>query len=301
MKNQPLISVTIVTYNSAEFIVETLESVKAQTYPRIELIISDDCSTDDTVALCREWLAKNGERFERTELIEAKKNTGVSANLNRAEAACRGEWVKMLDGDDILLPTCLEDYVEYVTEHPETVYMFSKIEAFGASEGRNRYYEEKVAQYDIFDLEARQQYERLIWQNCIISSTCMYNRKKNAELGLKNDERIPLLEDWPRWINVTKKGVQLRFLDKVEVKYRIHEKSLSTSGTISPTYRRSNLLLSKYYQVPYVWSLSQHRRAVMYYLKLQTLLNPESGVWNALFWICSAIRGKKIDYSMVEI
>ena len=301
MKHQPLISVTIVTYNSAEYIIETLESVKAQTYPRIELIISDDCSTDDTVALCREWLAKNGKRFERTELIEAKKNTGVSANLNRAEAACRGAWVKMLDGDDILLPTCLEDYVEYVTEHPETVYMFSKIEAFGASVEKNRYYEEKVAQYDIFGLDARKQYEKLIWQNCIISSTCMYNRQKNAELGLKNDERIPLLEDWPRWINVTRKGVKLSFLDKVEVRYRLHEKSLSTSGTISPTYRRSNLLLSKYYQIPYVWSQGQHRRAVMYYLKLQTLLNPKSGFWKTLFGMCSAMIGKKIDYAMIEM
>lgn len=300
MKNKPLISVTIVTYNSSAFIVETLESVKAQTYPRIELIISDDCSTDDTVALCREWLAKNEERFERTELIEAKKNTGVSGNLNRAEAACTGEWVKLLDGDDVLLPSCLEDYVAYVTEHPETVYLFSKIEAFGASEERNRYYTDKVFDYRIFNLEAPQQYEKLIWQNCIMSSTCMYNRKKNAELGLKNDERIPLLEDWPRWINVTKNGIKLSFLDKIEVKYRIHEKSISTSTAPKPHYVRSNRLLCKYYQIPYLWSIGQHRRAMMYYLKLQTTLEPNSIFWEMLFNVFNSI-GKPIDYSVVEI
>lgn len=299
--NQPLVSIPIVTYNSAEFIIETLESVKAQTYPRIELIVSDDCSKDNTVALCREWLVKNATRFERTQLIEAKHNTGVSANLNRAEAACTGEWVKFLDGDDLLLPTCVQDYIDYVEEHPETIYMFSRIEAFGASEERNRYYTEKAFDYSVFDLNAKQQYEKLIWQNCIMSSTCMYNRQKNMELGLKNDERIPLLEDWPRWINVTKMGVKLSFLDKVEVKYRIHEKSLSTSGTISPSYRLSNLLLSTYYQVPYVWSKGQHRRAIMYYLKLQTMLNPESVFWKILFGICSSTIGKKIDYSMIEI
>ena len=299
--NQPLVSIPIVTYNSAEFIIETLESVKAQTYPRIELIVSDDCSKDNTVALCREWLVKNATRFERTQLIEAKHNTGVSANLNRAEAACTGEWVKFLDGDDLLLPTCVQDYIDYVEEHPETIYMFSRIEAFGASEERNRYYTEKAFDYTIFDVDANQQYEKLIWQNCIMSSTCMYNRQKNMELGLKNDERIPLLEDWPRWINVTKMGVKLSFLDKVEVKYRIHEKSLSTSGTISPSYRLSNLLLSKFYQVPYVWSKGQHRRAVMYYLKLQTMLKPENRFWKALFRICRAPAGKRIDYSIIEI
>ena len=297
---QPLVSIPIVTYNSAEFIVETLESVKAQTYPRIELIVSDDCSTDNTVALCREWLAQNKDRFVRTQLIEAKHNTGVSANLNRAEAACTGECVKFLDGDDLLLPTCVQDYMDFVEAHPETVYLFSRIEAFGASEERNRYYTEKAFDYSIFDLDAQRQYEKLIWQNCIMSSTCMYNRQKNLAFGLKNDERIPLLEDWPRWINVTKKGIKLSFLDKVEVKYRLHEKSLSTSGTISPTYRRSNLLLSKYYQVPYVWQKGQHRRAMMYYLKLQTMLNPGNVGWRMLFQICNSF-GKQVDYSIIEI
>lgn len=298
--NHPLVSIPIVTYNSAEFIIETLESVKAQTYPRLELIVSDDCSKDNTVALCREWLAQNKDRFERTQLIEVKHNTGVSANLNRAEAACTGEWVKFLDGDDLLLPTCVQDYMDFVEAHPETIYMFSRIKAFGASEERNRYYTEKAFDYSILDLDAKQQYEKLIWQNCVMSSTCMYNRKKNLELGLKNDERIPLLEDWPRWINVTKKEVRMSFLDKVEVMYRIHEKSLSTSGTISPSYRRSNMLLSKYYQVPYIWSKGQHRRAVMYYLKLQTMLNPESWWRKKLFDVCNAF-GKPIDYSMIEI
>ena len=299
--NQPLVSIPIVTYNSAAFIIETLESVKNQTYQNIELIVSDDCSTDNTIAICEEWIAQNKERFVRAEVLTAKKNTGVSGNLNRAESACRGEWVKFLDGDDLLLPTCVEDYIEYVTAHPEVSYLFSRIEAFGASDERNRYFTEKVFDYAIFDLDAKQQYEKLIWQNCVMSSTCMYNRKKNLELGLKNDERIPLLEDWPRWINVTKKGVQLRFLDKMEIKYRIHEKSLSTSGTISPSYRRSNMLLSKYYQVPYVWNKGQRRRAVMYYLKLQTMLNPESGFWKTLFGICSSTIGKKMNYSMIEI
>lgn len=299
--NHPLVSIPIVTYNSAEFIVETLESVKAQTYPRLELIVSDDCSKDNTVALCRKWLAQNKDRFVRTQLIEAKHNTGVSANLNRAEAACTGEWVKFLDGDDLLLPTCVQDYMDYVEKHPETIYMFSRIKAFGASEERNRYYTEKAFDYTIFDLDAKQQYEKLIWQNCIMSSTCMYNRKKNTELGLKNDERIPLLEDWPRWINVTKKGIQLSFLDKVEVRYRLHEKSLSTSGSISPSYRLSNILLSKYYQVPYIWNKGQHRRAVMYYLKLQTMLNSGNVFWKTLFGICNSTIGKKMDYSIIEI
>lgn len=248
--NKLLVSIPIVTYNSAAFIVETLESVKAQTYQNIELIVSDDGSTDDTVTICREWIAKNKDRFVRAEVLTTKNNTGVSGNLNRAETSCQGEWVKFLDGDDLLLPTCVEDYIEYVTAHPEIVYLFGRGKAFGASEERNRYYDEKVFDYAIFGLEAHQQYQMLTQRNCIISSTCMYNRKRNAELGLYNDERIPLLEDWPRWINVTKKGIKLYLLNKVEVKYRLRGNSLSTSGRLNPKYYRSQRMFSMLYQYP---------------------------------------------------
>lgn len=272
---KPLISIPIVTYNSSEYIIETLESVKAQTYPRIELIISDDCSKDDTVTLCREWLAKNSARFERIELIEAKKNTGVSGNLNRAEAACTGEWVKLLDGDDLLLPSCLEDYVTYVTEHPEIVYLFSRGEAFGSTEERNKYFTEEVFDYTIYALDVKQQYERLLSKNCVLSSTCMYNRKKNAELGLKNDERIPLLEDWPRWVNVTKKGVKLSFLDKVEVKYRLRDDSLSTSNRLKANYYHSVRLFCFLYQYP-EWSKDNLGKAAT------RVVNDEIEIYNFL-------------------
>ena len=87
-KEQPLVSVPVVTYNSANTILETLESIKAQTYPNIELIISDDCSTDNTIELCLEWLELYKERFTRTEVLTVEKNTGVSANVNRCWNAC---------------------------------------------------------------------------------------------------------------------------------------------------------------------------------------------------------------------
>ncbi len=53
---ETLVSIVVITYNSAKFILETLESSKAQTYKNIELIISDDCSTDNTVEICQQWI-----------------------------------------------------------------------------------------------------------------------------------------------------------------------------------------------------------------------------------------------------
>ena len=110
---QPLVSIIVITYNSSKYVLETLESAKAQTYQNIELIVSDDCSTDNTVEICREWIEKNKKRFLRTELITSEKNTGIPANCNRGVKAAQGEWVKLIAGDDILCNNCIEANIEY--------------------------------------------------------------------------------------------------------------------------------------------------------------------------------------------
>ena len=124
-KNHPLVSVFVVTYNAGEYICETLDSIKSQTYDNIELIVSDDHSSDNTVSIVNEWVEKNKERFFRTEIMTVDHNTGVSANYNRAVRACRGEWVKNVDGDDLLTDDCIQLNINYVNEHQETKLVFS--------------------------------------------------------------------------------------------------------------------------------------------------------------------------------
>ena len=73
----PLVSVPVITYNSSKTVLETLDSIYNQTYQNLELIVSDDCSTDNTVGICREWIEAHKKRFVRTELLTVEKNTGV--------------------------------------------------------------------------------------------------------------------------------------------------------------------------------------------------------------------------------
>lgn len=265
--NQPLVSVPVITYNSSKFVLETLESIKAQTYQNIELIISDDCSTDNTVELCQKWVDLNKDRFVRTEIITSLVNTGVSANCNRSKNACQGEWIKGIAGDDLLMPDCVENFVNYVNEHPETICVFGRIEAFGGSEDRNKYFTEKVFDYTFFDLDINGQLERLVFgENCVPASTCFSNPKRLQELGITNDERIPLLEDWPKWINILKKGVKLEFMDKVVVKYRIHDGSLTTSKRASVRSVESMQLFNLYYRYP-IWIRKSEECAVSMMVK----------------------------------
>lgn len=245
----PLVSVSVITYNSAKTVIETLDSIKAQTYPNIELIISDDCSKDDTVEICREWLENNGSRFVRTELLTAPKNTGVSANVNRAEKACRAEWVKGIAGDDLLMPNCVQDCMEYVTAHPDTIYLVGRMDGFGRTVEEVDEYMNRCFDYSIFDLSAEEQYQRLVFKgNCVPAPAVFYNIKRVRELNITNDERIPMVEDYPKWMNVTKKGIRLHGLDKTIIRYRLSDSSISTTTTPTQRAKQSIALIYVYYQ-----------------------------------------------------
>jgi hypothetical protein len=105
----PLVSVIIPCYNSARYLAETIASALGQTYPRIEVIVIDDGSTDDTPGIARS--------FPVTYLYQA--NCGVSAARNKGIFRSRGKYVLFLDHDDRLLPEAVATGVRLLEEHPE--------------------------------------------------------------------------------------------------------------------------------------------------------------------------------------
>lgn len=245
--SKPMVTVSVSTYNSSKFVIETLESIRKQTWNKLILQISDDCSTDNTVDVCKEWIDKNKDRFEETRVLEVDHNTGVSANANRAWDACTTEYFKSIAGDDILLPNCIEDNMAYVTEHPDAVFVFSRAKTFGVSPDRCRSYEQVAFDYTFFQMTPEQQYERIKYGSCLPTASVFCNIKIIKEMGLRHDERIPLLEDRPKWITVIRKGIKFHFFDKETVLYRLHEKSLSHYSNLSPKFFESKRLTFFYY------------------------------------------------------
>lgn len=246
---QLLVSVSVITYNSSKTVLETLESIKAQTYQNLELIVSDDCSTDNTVEICRNWIEQNKDRFVRTELLTVDKNTGVAGNCNRAEAACQGEWVKGIAGDDILVEDCIESCVDYVNSCQDVAFLFGKLSAFGENKEFVRD-KERGFEYSFFSLTPKQQLDKLMMDgNVLPAPAFFYNRKKYNELHQDNDTRIPLIEDWPMWINMLEKGARFDFIDKVIVLYRIG--GISTQTYMSKNYFLSLRMMWFLYQYPY--------------------------------------------------
>lgn len=275
----PLVSVRVPTYNSSKTVVETLDSIFNQTYQNIELIVSDDCSTDNTVEICRDWMAAHKDRFVRTELLTVEKNTGVSANVNRADATCQGEWIKGIAGDDLLLPDCVETYVDYIREHPDAVCVFANVEVFGGGEKERRYMEEYYSiEKEFFSWSIEEQYDYItLERNRIPAATAFYNRAKTIALGLKNDERIPFLEDTPKWINYLKAGVRFDFINKTTVRYRVSENSLMRKTP--EKFLKSHAKAYIYYRFPNDFKKRSKKQAVLKWLRAQRTIHN-----NALFW-----------------
>lgn len=237
MDKSPLVSVIVVCYNAAEFIVETLESVKAQTYKNIELIVSDDCSRDGTPDIAEKWLNDNKESFMRTELITVEKNTGVSANYNRAVRACKGEWIKNVDGDDLISDNCIQANIDFVNTHPVAQLVFSNAIIFSDQKGKRIEHGVCITneKKSFFELDAREQYKKLLFANILPSQTCFV--RSNILKSFPYNEIYKALEDAPMWVTLTKNGHKAHYFDVITAYYRKSESTTNNSEKFfSPWY-----------------------------------------------------------------
>lgn len=287
MNNTPLVSIAVIAYNSSKTIVETLESIKAQTYPNIELIISDDCSKDNTVAICRDWIEKNKSRFVRTEIVMPGHNMGVSANYNRAERVSHGEWCKPIAGDDVLLPEYVQIFMDYIKEHPQASILFSDAICFG---GREEQMKRVADSYNgiVLSLSREKQIEYLTLCGLpVYAATIFYNAAATKKYNLIRDERVRNMEDIPYLINALRNtDLQIDYIDIPTTRYRISESSLSTSTKPSKAFAESLALYEKFYRIPY---LKEHGKN-WYAFRHQLVNNRE--LKRGIFWkvICKVFK-----------
>lgn len=108
MQNFPLVSVICLSYNHEAYVVEALNSVINQTYPNVELLIADDCSTDNSVEVIQNWL----ENHPEVDFLTNEKNLGNTKTFNQLAKKAKGEFIIDLAADDILLPNCVENQIK---------------------------------------------------------------------------------------------------------------------------------------------------------------------------------------------
>ena len=103
MKNNdsPLVSVAVITYNQKSYLRDCVESILAQDYPNIEIVVADDCSTDGTQDMLHEYKKNHPGMFV---LKFVEKNQGITPNSNLAYFSCTGRYIAWIGGDDLMLP-----------------------------------------------------------------------------------------------------------------------------------------------------------------------------------------------------
>lgn len=268
-----LVTVLVFTYNSEKTIIETLDSIAAQDYENIELIVTDDYSSDNTVGLCQEWLCNNIHRFHSAKIVTSLQNTGVPSNLNRGILKSEGYWIKPIAGDDVLNETAISKYVNYVDANPSCEMCVCNLHLF-STEPLDPLL---ILDYQSFFEKASEDFncqkKRVLKQLVFCGPGYFYSRKLYDLVG-GFDEKY-LGEEWPFVIKVLYSGHQIFTIAEKLVNYRISPNSLSVRKS-DPTkpdrffkYRRMNFFE---YRLPLLIRQLQFYDALTMYVDFQKQL-----------------------------
>ncbi len=196
-----LVSIVMPSYNTSQYIAESIQSVLKQTYSNWELLIVDDCSPDDTDEVVKPFLADSRIRFFKNE-----KNSGAAVSRNKALREAKGRWIAFLDSDDLWMPEKLEKQVKFMEEN---VYHFSytryaEIDIDGKRNGVSVTGPKKITKTGFFNY---------CWPGCL---TVMYDREF---VGLIQINDIKKNNDYAMWLKVCRKA-NCYLLDEEMALYR---------------------------------------------------------------------------------
>lgn len=229
-QSNPLVSIVVATFNSSSTIIETLDSIAAQTYRNIELIVTDDCSKDNTVEKVQKWDIQNRNIFVDCKIITHPINTGVSPNFNRGVLASSGIWVKTIAGDDTFRPDAIQKYVEYVLSH-NSIMCVCDLNLFSEVDVPQRLRNFYKSYIEMIDVPQEEQYRDVLSYQHFAGPGYFYLRKVYDEIG-GFDERYNIGEEWPFVFKILSKGYRIDVIRDTLINYRISSNSLCRNNTL---------------------------------------------------------------------
>ncbi len=208
------VSIIMPNYNCEKFLEETISSVINQTYKNWELLIVDDCSTDNSVEVIKSYCNKD----DRIKLFINEKNSGAAASRNWALREATGKWIAFLDSDDLWLSEKLEKQLAFMTEN-EYLFSFTKyrqIDEQSQPTGRVVIGPKKISQ------------KKMKYCCCYLGClTVMYDAEKIGVVQI--DETIRKRNDDAMWLKV-RKFADAYYLDELLAEYRVRKGSISHQG-----------------------------------------------------------------------
>lgn len=226
-----LVSIIMPSYNTAKYIAESIRSVLAQTYEKWELLVVDDCSTDNTDEIVKPFLAD-----ERIRYFKNEKNSGAAISRNKALREAKGKWIAFLDSDDLWVPEKLEKQIAFMQENN---YKFSYTDYRIQLNGKWQPY--VITGPNIVTNHKLKNY-------CYFSTiTVMYDREY---IGLVQIEPVKKNNDYAMWLKIIKKAKCHRFSECLAY-YIKHEGSISSG---------SKLKLIKHHYI--MWRVAEKKNVI---------------------------------------
>jgi glycosyltransferase involved in cell wall biosynthesis len=224
--DNPLVSMIVLCYNQSRFVVETLESVRAQTYKSTQLIILDDCSSDDSAALIEHWLQKNGIDCI---LIRHKKNEGICKSVNEALSHATGKYISPIASDDVWLPDKIACQVEIMESQPDDVGVLYSDAIQIDEHGQTLPGLFIASHWKLPEMPQGRILTSLLDGNFVVPPTTLIRKSCYDKVGVY-DEDLPW-EDWDMWMRIAR---HYSFLCSAIpfAKYRQHSKSYTRSDPI---------------------------------------------------------------------
>jgi glycosyltransferase involved in cell wall biosynthesis len=235
----PLVTIGIPIYNGSKYIWETLQSISKQTYSNLEVIIVDDCSSDNSDEIYNSWA-----RICQFPLIIKRnaRNIGVTQTCNILLQLANGKYFQLFGQDDIMLPNKIQDDVLlFEKQQDDVAVVYSNVNLIDEA-GRhfgNGYFERISYQGEVVaDL-----FIELVKRNFIPAPAVLMRTKLVKGTG-GYDESLQF-EDWDMWLKLAK---DYKFVsqNKMNVNYRIHQNSIMANKDIEKTIIRNRANLSMF-------------------------------------------------------
>ena len=207
-----LVSIITPTYNCGAFIADTINSVLAQTYTDWEMIIVDDCSTDDTRAIVERYRAKDSRFIYHC----LETNSGAAVARTKSMELAKGEYMAFLDSDDLWTPDKLERQLKFMRDNDcaFSCTAYEQIDEEGKPLGK------------IINTVPKTDYNRLLLDCPVGNSTVMYSVAKMGKFQVPN---IRKRNDDALWLQMLKKEKYIHGMPDVLMRYRLRSNSISAN------------------------------------------------------------------------
>lgn len=222
--DEPKVSIIIISFNQKDFISEAIEGAINQNYKHLEIVISDDGSTDGTAQIIHQWQMRFPRRLVA---LLNKDNVGITRNCNRALRACSGDFITIIGGDDIMLPGKVAAQIDWFKQDENRVLCGHAIETIFADGSRSPYAGPFQGSEGVGP-------DSFIRNGGVLPAISIMVRKSSIP-NHGFEEAIPIASDFLFWIEVLMAGGKFGYIEGVFAKYRSHDGNVTKR--FSETFR----------------------------------------------------------------